>query len=168
MRKIEYRSEIKVDVFEQLIESLKRELQMGGMTEPESLNMVVVVLAFKYWQENKSNELNSSVESFDAEYVRLHWQEFCGSETGKSTGVLKYDEYDEVLVAACLGIIAEYITRHNFDLVNADVINRWLMSHYNTIVDCGLDKKVKALIKVYRRGKEDSSANSAKLDKEFL
>lgn len=161
MRKIEYASEIKCDAFEQLIESVMSELQNEEMTEFESLNTVVVVLAFKYWQENKSPELNSSIESFDAEYVRLHWQQFCDSEIGKSIGLLKYDEYDEDVIAACLGIMAEYITRHNFDSFNADVIKRWFMSHYNAIVDGGLDKKVKALIKVYRRGKEDSRTNSA-------
>ena len=164
MRKIEYTSEINDDAFSDLIEFVKSELQVGEITELESLNLVVVVLAFKYWQENASLELNTSVESFDAEYVRFHWRQFCDSEIGKSIGLLKYEEYDEGVIAACLGVIAEYITRHNFDSVNADVIKRWFKNHYNAIVDCGLEMKVKALVKVYRRGKEDSSANLSELD----
>ena len=169
MHKITHGNEIDDPEFESRIDAAVQILRSKcRLSERDAVFTLVHALAFKYWQENVSLELNSAVESFDSDYVQLHWNQFCNSEIGKSIGLLKYDEYDEGVIAACLGIVAEYITRHNFDSVNADVIERWFKSHYNAIVDGGLDKKVKALIKVYRRGKEDLSANPAELDKENL
>lgn len=39
----------------------------------EKKKFLIGVLAFKFWHENWSNHVNSSIEQRDADFVRLHW-----------------------------------------------------------------------------------------------
>lgn len=154
MRKISYRQEIKADEFESLVESVIDELRRySKMTEDEALSTIIDVLAFKYWQENESLELNNSLDSFDSEYVRLYWNRFCNSKIGESVGCVGLDHRDEAVVAACMGIFSEYVTRRNFDATNVGVIY-WLLERHKYVVrDEKIGAKAAALIKVYRRDK---------------
>lgn len=156
MRRTIHINDIKADEFESRVESVIHELQQSGkMTEDEALSSIIDVLAFKYWQENKSSEVCSSVDSFDGDYVRIHWNQFCSSSIGKSIGCLGLDHHDEDIVAACMGIFTEYVTHRNFDSTNVDVIDKLLERHKHVLSNEKLFVKINALMEVYRRNKKD-------------
>lgn len=169
MKKIEHQSEIKRDEFLSLIDQITQEFQKEiKATEVEVVDAIIDILAFKYWQENLSVEVNASLESSDYSYVQQHWNLFCKSSIGKVLGYSESYSRGKMLcqnqserIAIYVGRLSRYVTHRNFDFSNAQVIENWLMSHWNAVINGGLDKKARALIKVYRRGKEDSNANLA-------
>ena len=155
MRRTIHINDINADEFELRVESVIHELQRRGkMTEDEALSNIIDVLAFKYWQENKSSEVCSSIDSFDGDYVRIHWNQFCNSIIGKSIGCLGLDHHDEDVVAACMGIFTEYVTHRNFDSTNVAVIEKLLERHKHVFSNEKLCAKVNALMEVYRRNKK--------------
>lgn len=169
MKRIEYLSEAKEDEFLFLIEQITQKLQQDmRATEAVVVDTIIDILAFKYWQENRSLEVNEVLECSDYDYVQLHWKMFCESAIGKSLGYPEFYRLNEVLstnlskqIATSLEQLSEYVTHRHYDFINAEVIERWLERHQDAVINGGLDQKAVALVKVYSRGKEDLNASAA-------
>ena len=82
------------------------------MGTDEKKEFLIGVLAFKFWHENWSNHVNSSIEQCDADFVRLHWGCFREFLKKKSlSGLFRMSNWTDFdLCADLLGRLPDWVS----------------------------------------------------------